>query len=479
MYSYSERAKPNSNLENFAEKALKGWIPAQIDVVKSIGSKIETGAYGNSPTLLIEDLKKDISTYLFIIRAFMDKSTFLDQAANQKFESSFNILIPLLESIERNYADDRIKNASEYQLELLKESILTSTTVEALSTSFSLDKGFAYSISSLKSLGKLLLAWNFPTQFNAAIEVLKASPENTSLETVLTNLFGFSPSQLGASVAQKMGFKSGVYNLLQNPSQVIQTSNSKTSIHNRLSSLCGIGEQFAMAHSTLPHNVSEKSLKEIVTTIENSIGKNGLKTIYTRYNVNLDSYSQSIPSSSSLLIDLSSVADTDPSNFSFRTEILRLANMAHITNLNLLNEIISDFLSPPNRSVAIKRLVSELLPNEGVDAIVLYTLDPVEKDLVPICKKGHPSFIKIKDACPIFGTMANSLIQDVFDSKNHHVVEGLNSKKQEIVAHLIPYPHKKPYGVIYSEAIKEKINKTRLGALNELVVTFLSKLYAK
>jgi hypothetical protein len=75
--------------------------------------------------------------------------------------------------------------------------------------------------------------------------------------------------------------------------------------------------------------------------------------------------------------------------------------------------------------------------------------------------------------------MANSLIQDVFDSKNHHVVEGLNSKKQEIVAHLIPYPHKKPYGVIYSEAIKEKINKTRLGALNELVVTFLSKLYAK
>lgn len=479
MYIYSDRAVPNSTLDDIAEHSLREWIPAQVSVVRNIGIKIKTGAYGNSPSLLIEDLKQDLSTYLYIIRAFMDKSTFLEQDTNHKPGSLFNILLPLLDGIEKKYGDDRIKNASEYQIELLKESVLTSTTVEALSTSFALDKGFAYSISTLKSLGKLLLAWNYPKQFNAAVEILKSSPENTNLETVLTNFFGFSPSQLGASVAQKMGLKSGVLNLLQNPAQVIQTKSSTTSIHNRISCVCGLGEQFAMAHSTLPHNIGEKTLKEIVKTIECSIGEKGLKNIYTNYNQTLSSYANSIPNSASLIIKEENLNTSNPSNFSFKTEIMRLAQMGQVTNYKLLNEIIFDFLTPENRSFAIKKLVSDLLPGEGVDAIVLYSLDPIERELVAICKKGHPSFVKVKEACPIFGSMTNSLVQDVFDTKNHHVVEGLNSKNEDVVAHLSPYPHKKPYGVVYSEANKKKVNKARLIALNELVVAFLSKLYSK
>lgn len=479
MTNYLETSNSKPDLEEVSERALKGWIPVQASVVEGIGQKIKSGAYGNSAQMLINDLKQDVSSYLYVIRAFLDKSVIQEDRTNSNANAPFSILVPLLEGIQKTYGDDRLKNGSEFQLELLKECILASTTVEALSASFSLDKGFAYSVSSLRSLGKLLLAFNYPNEFNSAVEILNQSPGNTSLETVLTNSFGFSPGQVGAKVAQKMGLSSGVYNLLQNPTIVVQTSSSATSVHNRLNCVCGFGEEFAKAHSTLSHDVSEKSLKDIVKIIEDSIGSAGIGKIYKKSNATLSSYKSCNPKFFTSLDEDLGNGHVDPSQFSLKTELNRLARKGEVRNFNLLSEIISDFGNPTNRPLSIKKLVSELLPKEGVDAIILYTIDPVEKDLIAICKKGNPLFVKIKEASPIFGVVTNSLVKDVFDGKRSHEIEGLNANNEEVVACLAPYPAKKPYGVLYIEAKKKVINKQRLMALCDLAITLLSKLYLR
>jgi hypothetical protein len=451
---------PGSNIDTVSKKVLSSWIPAQAKVVDEIISKVYCGFYEKSPELLRYDLKKDVSTYLYTLPVFARGDESVQGASNP-----VNQLVPLLHDVKKRFSRKEILDEPKrtFQLEILHEALMSASVVSEMSGKFSMRENTSYSVAMLRYLGKALIAWNYPKEFYEAIQLLRDKSISSSLDGVLTNIFGFSPSTLGSRIVLEMGVNKELFSYI-NPEK-----KGNTATYNRLLGLCELGESFAMAHSTIEHPIKADDVSSIISLISDNIGEMGLKRIYSNTSRLYDSYSKSYPQ-----IYVSSIVNEENhigANLSLKITLSRYARAAKIDKYiaSKVINLVTDSKTPED---LIKTVFYKMLPSMGINSSLIFTLSPLERTLIPIFRKATPLFIKpdVIDLDPIEEN--SDIVRACFLESKEYLGEGFGQGSKEKCFSLSQFPEKKPIGVLYLESDRLTM-KNELLALSRFVCAVL------
>jgi hypothetical protein len=454
----------SSNLNTVFEKVNTSWIPAQAKVIDEITSKIYCGFYDNSPQTLYSDLKKDISTFLFTARALPHSSEKLNDKA------VLTAIIPLLNELKKRHATPDISSraVSSFQIEVLHEAIMSATVVSELSAKFSYEEKITYSVAMLRHLGRALLSWNYPHEFREALEVLNKTRLESPLDRVLTNIFGFSPSTLAGKVILEMGFNKEILGCIS------PELDRKNGTYGKLVSLCHLGEVFAMAHSTINHPIDADETSKVLSILSGQLGEEGIRKIYKTTSRLYEAYSKSYPE----LYDIHTTAEskTYSKNLYPRIHLTRLARAARIDKKEA-SAIISMVLEKNSPEELIKRLFHNVLPSMGITSSLVFTTSPLEGTLIPIFKKGSPSFIKPEEVSVYPLEERFNIVRDCFLYSRSHTSSGISPDKKERVFVLQTFPAKQPVGVLYIEGSNDSLSKKDIEYLSRFAGAVMEYLH--
>jgi hemoglobin-like flavoprotein len=445
------------HIDSVLERVSESWIPAQGKVIDEIISKMYCGFYEESPELLLSDLKRDVSTYLYTTRAFAENGYSI-----RNHKTTYPVLIPLLNEIKRKFACEDISQHARapFQMEVLHEAIMSTAVVSELSKECNIEAHTSYSVAMLRHLGRALLAWNYPKEFSHALEILNEKSIESPLDRILSNIFGFSPSSLGGKIILEMGHGKNLVRCIH------YNQTKKTPAYRQLLHICEIGEKFAMAHSTIQHPIKSKEISEVLSHITNKVGDKGIRRIYQSTSNLFQSYSKSYPEI------YHSFNKIDQKNFTKHLHgkicLTRLARAATIPNKQA-TALIEMVLEGSHPEKLIKKLFHEILPSLGITSSIVFTVSPLEETLIPIFKKGAPSFIKVEDISIYAFQYKDNLIRDVFTLKKGHTARGISHDQKEKIFTTIPFPAKPPIGVLYLEAGNDLFSKKQIENLSLFV----------
>ncbi|HMO17981.1 MAG TPA: hypothetical protein PKA63_11990 [Oligoflexia bacterium] len=469
------------------EKVRESWIPTQKVVVDEILAKIYAGFYEDSFSLFTQDLKKDMALYLFIYPAintecFSDLNDYR-KTGHKRFQTKLPEITHLLHQAKKRFSDKKSLHDTKFQSELLKEAVLSAEIVSCLSEKCGIKSELGYLLASLKYLGRTLLAWNYPKEFSQALHIMKTKSIEASLDTILSNIFGFSPSTLAAKVALEIGLEKEVCEFIGSPSggdtSKISTSPNRKSL-DKLGKICKLGEALAMAHSTIQHPVEEQDITQVIKLIEDQLGKNALNTIYKK----TASLLKEKEETNSFLTSGSAVKElvSEKNKITNRVELIRLAKLANLPE-ETAHTIIRETLDRNTTKEVIRDIFYQMLPAQGIISSLVFVENPLEASLTPVFKKGTTSFIKASPVTLINSSINNQreqrhIIREVFYQKNCWLGEGISLDGDDSVYILAPIPDKNPIGVLYLEGKKDQISAENMEFLGKFTSKCFSYLYS-
>lgn len=384
----------------------KLWLPIDHEFAKSILTGIQDGCYDLDPMLLIEDLRRDFGLLTFcLMKVGGELGTRYGDLTQMTFSELFK-RVPLAtfetlikEALEK-VSFHNVAHSSDLQKSVLFETMTSASTVEVLAESqgLSADEGYIHAI--LRSLGSLLVVWNYP---NICEEVLEKSGE--SHEEYLDHLeqaLGFSPTLLVCSLLEENGVTN--HTLSENTKE-------ESSERGELRKLCEIGEALARSNDPQRFPDARQSWEGIREVIIDALGQEGLRTIQQRMQKSFSFYLRALPESQ-VRLDPEAAIRTHETNQLCRTN-------RYITFLG--PEIRKRFervyqLCNPNgvSREAVQIIIRELIPSLGFEGGAIYVLDPTQKTLSPRVLFGAMEGMKLRPI-PLQGEQASSsLLVDAY-----------------------------------------------------------------
>jgi len=467
------------NKDQVFKKVTDSWIPAQTGMIDEILAKIYAGFYNNSMAVLVDDLKKDLGSYLYVCPTIVDMALKeYERGANGQLE--LKTILPrvtlLLHQAKKNLRESNLEDTSDFQREIFNEAVLSAEVVAKLSPEIGLAPDSCHALASLRYIGRVLLAWNYPEEFKEALVILNTKSVEASLDTILTNIFGFSPATLGGRVTLEMG-------LIKDISDPVETTRHDTGSHSnpqrtldKLRRLCRLGEAFAMAHSSIRHPIQEDKIVEAIKLLKKHHKESALATIYQRVSV----FSIAQTTNYELFVNSSELEGEDEPTrrISEKIELVRLSRLAGIPT-EKSRPVIDSLIGNQASDKVIKELFHFLLPEAGIVSNIVFIESPLEGSLIPIFKKGTSSFVKA--AVVTLGAYSDQkhLARDIFYQKTPWIAEGISIDGDESIFALMPIPEKKPYGVLYLEARRQDIGKDALENLGKFTSKCFALLYKR
>ena len=238
-----------------------GWLPLHESVLSRIEQRFEDGTYEASRVRLKQDLKLDVSLYTFCLRELVNLENrishelepIIDPHAHGHFAPSelFRTasLVELREIIHR--ARNEVTKYSfaamtDFQAIQLHQSMLSAVTSETLATRTALDPEVGFTCGLLRQFGKVLIAWNYPDQYERALKDLR---DKTTLDAALQKSLGFSPQALALTFARRWNLPEQIISALSDQVQKDTQGPFARASSNaiELRKICSIAEAFAQA----------------------------------------------------------------------------------------------------------------------------------------------------------------------------------------------------------------------------------------
>jgi hypothetical protein len=245
------------------------WPPADPELLAYIQAGLLNGRYQKAPETLISDLKKDVTLFLFCIRALSQTSNQTRDAAKLLREIPINELSKILPHDVTEISNHSFETSSLIQHTALVRSSIVATVAEHASVEVSVDSELAYTYSLLTQFGLTLIAWAYPNIYRQAI-ANKCSIEE--LDKILTDTLGFSPSLVGIRLANSWGLM-----LSGDRSNETNITSHEELLASNLERLCRIGEAFAFA--SLPDDSKAPDWDSAIRTIEATLGESGVASL--------------------------------------------------------------------------------------------------------------------------------------------------------------------------------------------------------
>lgn len=383
---------PNPQARRGFEDALrvceKGWFPIQPILFRSIQEKVREGFYDDNNSLLIKDLKADVSLFLYSLRKLHE--VVVDVS---KYRNPVHALLHLRPSEVRNLLDVAEGQISAHgstdlpkiQALRMRHSVISSVTAESLAEKTGDDPGLTFSCALLRQLGLNLVCFNYPTIYNRALAA--SAVGEGELESNIYKLLGFTPDLLAKRLLSDWRLDDKLGDTIAVKTSRIGSGMWEEEKENsllRIAKYCEVGESIARV-SDPEHNPSASRDWELLSgELEAIAGADALSLITPRLERTLQQYSILAPKTFSK--EFNPQKSIQQANFYY-------AN--HLFNENQYLQKCSDDVKEKMRGVyqyirhkqvapeAINALSLHALPAMGFEKGCIYLLDERTMTLVP------------------------------------------------------------------------------------------------
>lgn len=279
MHTDSETHDGGDDSQARFANLLQNWPPADPNLLLKIRQGLANGVYVDNRTELIAELKKDVSLYLYCIRA-------IGVASGESSDATALMRSMPLDELERLISADAgpisihsIESGSPEHKAQLMRSMVSATVAESISNPDILDPEFTFTYALLRQLGLSLIAWTYPSLYLGTIANKK---EDEDLDALLTDSLGFSPSLMGVRMAQEWG-------IYCDPSPPDAEATPQAAlIAQTLTHVCEIGEAFAA--DTIPEGDYPPDWTAALRAVEEIVGEQGIASLKETLTSRLSQY---------------------------------------------------------------------------------------------------------------------------------------------------------------------------------------------
>jgi hypothetical protein len=438
------------------------WIPFNPTVLAKIRDRFESGLYLKKRYLLIEDLKGDLSLFLYFLAKLPSlsrvdgKQGLPAQLAALNMEACSEIFSVASDTISK-YS---LASLEESQAQLIRYTITCGSAAELLAEKQGEDPESAFACAIMRQLGLALIAFNYPSIYKRALAETLAKGEGSLVESV-ANLIGYSPLTLGLRLLEGWYLGDDVRGVVASES-AINLNQAQSKWSRKIGKACHQGEAIAKADFSAAFPDEAKEWATILSEVEDELGSRAIDDINRRIEDRLFAYVE---------FNRSTFARSfDPTAYDEDTLVRERKKMLeeNVSVDELADELQKEFsvlynkMQPRRVSVnALNHLVAHLLPLLGFDGGCVYLYRPKDLFLVPRLRLGSASLNSYKSVSLESGEASARAISESMTS-NKPVIEQKVVLHGRILSHITWRLHEqKEVGILHLELGQEAERYTR------------------
>jgi hypothetical protein len=387
----------NRRLVRAIQYVQQQWLPINQVLLKRIRSGLQEGAYELDLDFLLSDIKQDFGLLMTCIREigqalkaecgqvppYSDPFALMHMYGYEKLK---NILMnPKLSSSVHS-----LERSTEQQVSRIKECVISASAAEALSKVLKKNDQVAFSSGLIRQLGEVLVSWNYPAVYNAALNNKK-----DGFELSLAEQLGFSAKDLGAGVLISLGLDKSAKFIKESALVSIDSYEIDIDYDADILHLCKVSEALAKACQNDINDEARADLKLAQEFIIDNLGDNGLRIIESCVNDNMQAYQAAFPNHFEKQI---SVNPDQHLIVNSNKNIISSPLISESSNSSSVQSLIDKLyaeMQPGIDKLAIAKLVKQIIPAAGFASGCIMILDTVNKELAPRVTIGNPKVARI------------------------------------------------------------------------------------
>lgn len=376
------------------------WFPVNPELLEKIRLGISAGSYGTDTKSLVDDIRSDFSLFTFCLKRLVEMLRQDGALENTRFDpiamlekAEMKQLEQILSIETHEVSKHSIDSGAEFQVARFREAMLSATTAESLAQSYAVDSDSAYSAALLRQLGYVLVAWNYPSLYQAALTSLTA---DDNLDLVLARSLGFSPGLLAMRVLHQWGVPEQSLNALglfgfESPEE----TEVFEAIGETIDNLCKVGEALARASDPEHYPSAADDWQVAKLEVTSRLGPKGMEIIRERYTQNCESYLNLAPEmfNPALICEEVLVSDSSHQDLGGKNPFLVLCDEKVQNELRKLYKYIEELHGAQSN---VRFLVREIITRCGFSCGCVYTVDPALMMLVPQAEIGTSKGVSYK-----------------------------------------------------------------------------------
>ena len=390
-----------TRLERAAKRADDHWFPSNAELISTIQNGLREGDYDLDIEFLISELKTDFSLFTFCLKEALSLLR-AEKCPVPEDPNPFVVLRTaglarikkILDKCEQRVSTHALLASSNAQQARLKEAMISASAAEVMAPFQSIDAEVGFSAALLKQLGMALIAWNYPSVYQHALE---RSDADLTLEQALNDALGFPPTVFGAYILNRWGISRDICAVIgEDPINGPRDPFTETQLY--LKKICETGEALARASNPEYYPTAEADWDNARTTIETLIGPEGMQKVQQHVQKNCESYRALLPQF---------FADTLQLNPSMRIiaskeETLLEKNPYVKGCLPHIKKEFRDLYGSMNTETisqhSVRTLTQSIINKAGFSAGCVFVLDPAGKAFIPRLSIGK---LELRTAGPV------------------------------------------------------------------------------
>lgn len=464
----------NAAAQEVIERAYRhvatGWLPPQPAVLEKITNKLKRGEYSSNRRELAEDLKSDVSLYLYCVRELATLVQIEEQRTSGRKDvaaakhtppqlierATDDQLKEIFQKSEKEISLHTLDEMSRQQVLRFREALVTASAAELLAEKSDLDPEIGFSCGMIRQLGLTLIAWNYPRVFSRAVEGLKP---HENLDAVLHRALGFSPSLLGLMFARQWNLSDEILIGLGDRQLAAKLRNSASKpgrdAGGMLMKICEVGEALARANNPEQYPSALHDWEMAQEAIAEHLGPKGVELILAKAEQHSADYAKTIPDIPPLVAGDALKDRIIDSRFA----TTRLEKNPYLRGCpQHLRELITRLYHQlkPNKILKknLRSFVFEVLPAAGFGQGCIYMYDPAARVLMPSIVIGDVGPERSQPV-KLAGSVGHfDLVSSAFSLKTPLREEGVTSEGQAVTMIAAAIGGVTPIGVLYLESIE-------------------------
>ena len=385
-----------SRERSFAERRVKRavdyvsdrWFPVNPELLGRIKDDLSRGMYDQNVAALFTDVRQDFSLFLYCLRELraMLQAVGAEVPVSPKdlfLGAGIESLKEILSVEESELSLHRLKTITPLQQSRLEEALLSASTAQVLASSHNLDGNACFSAALLRQLGLTLIAWNYPTVYENAIQSLDKTGD---LDIAITEILGYSPALLAIRILESWGLHTELVSAIApvEPDWFESEALLGATAAPTFASICTVAEALARANHPEVYPSAEKDWDHAEPIISQQLGPDGLRVIRTIFLESCAGYVGVVRA----IFRGGTMLDPEYRQYSHRHTGLIQRNPYIAQCRPHLEKRLTAFYEELARSPVISQqqiatLAHEIIPSAGFRGGIVYTIEPAVLRLVP------------------------------------------------------------------------------------------------
>ena len=448
-------------LDTVVSVVSEGWMPIHEGTVEHLEKEFLKGTYEVSRSALTKDIRRDPGLYLYCLRDLSENEKTSGLSPSEIFfYSSLDSIHASLRRAKQHTSRHSFTTMTELQAHRLHQTLLSAIASRRLAGSVTIDPDIGYACALLRQLGITLTAWNYPKEYEYAVQ---SASKDSSVEDRLNELFGFYPHALTNALLKQ-------WNLPQEISDTVSLKNDAEPcpfrqssdpsryelVQAKLQKICQAAEAFARASHPEQNRATLSELESAEKILKSNLGESAIDSIFEEVRLQLRQYSP---------YQLS--ADALPCAKQVKQTIVRSVHSLELIENNkflkhlptTLREKVEDLyrnLQPEKISKTVVRaLTREVFTELGFAQGCIYLFQPNKRVLIPSLSIGSMDLTKVR-SIPVESAFAQyDFVVSAYSLKAPLRSERADSEGNPITAMAACIGESAPAGVLYLETKTE------------------------